>query len=188
MKILGISGSIRSLKTITAISNVLDAIKDNDDSIETELISLGDFNMAFSDGRDYRDYDGDTNTVISKVMSADAFIIATPVYQSSIPGVLKNLFDLLPKDAFIDKVVGIVTTAGSDKHFLMAESHLIPILNYMKAIVIPKYVFINEAQFLGNKIMDDDIHFRIKRLADDTVDIMQLAAELKKRREDKFDF
>lgn len=188
MKILGISGSVRSLKTITAIKNVLQAIKERDDSIETEVISLGDYKMVFSDGRDYRDYDGDTNTVISKVMEADTFIIGTPVYQSSIPGILKNLFDLLPKDAFIDKVVGIITTAGSDKHFLMAESHLIPILNYMKAIVIPKYVFINEAQFLGDKIIDDDIELRIRRLADDTVDIMQLADELKKRREDQFDF
>lgn len=188
MKILGISGSIRSLKTTTAVSNILDAIKEKDDSIETELISLGDYNLVFSDGRDYRDYEGDTSTVISKIMSADAYIIGTPVYQSSIPGALKNLFDLLPKDAFIDKVVGVVTTAGSDKHFLMAESQLIPILNYMKAIVIPKYVFISEAQFLGDQIVDDDIHFRIKRLADDTIDIMQLATELKKRREDQFDF
>ena len=96
MKILGISGSIKSQKTITAVNTVLQAIKNKDESIETELISLGDYDIAYSDGRDYRDYEGDTNTVISKVMEADAFIIGTPVYQSSIPGVLTNLIDLLP--------------------------------------------------------------------------------------------
>lgn len=66
MKILGISGSIKSQKTITAVEVVLQAIKNKDESVETELISLGDFDVAYSDGRDYRDYDGDTNIVIQK--------------------------------------------------------------------------------------------------------------------------
>ena len=188
MKILGISGSIKSQKTITAVEVVLQAIKNKDESVETELISLGDFDVAYSDGRDYRDYDGDTNIVISKMMAADAFIIGTPVYQSSIPGVLKNLFDLLPKDAFMDKVVGIITTAGSDKHFLMVESQLKPILNYMKAIIIPKHVFINEALFINGKIVSDDIEFRVKQLADDTVNITKVVHEMRRKREEEFDF
>jgi FMN reductase len=188
MNILGISGSIKSQKTIIAVETVLQAIKNKDESIQTELISLGDFDIAYSDGRDYRDYEGDTSVVISKIMAADAFIIGTPVYQSSIPGVLKNLFDLLPKDAFIDKVVGIVTTAGSDKHFLMVESQLKPILNYMKAIIVPKYVFINEALFIDNKIVSDDIEFRVKQLADDAVNVTEVVQELKKKREEEFDF
>lgn len=188
MKVLGISGSIKGQKTITAVETILQAIKNKNELIETELISLGNYNIEYSDGRDYRDYEGDTNSVISKVMSADAFIIGTPVYQSSIPGVLKNLFDLLPKDAFTDKVVGIVTTAGSDKHFLMVESQLKPILNYMKAIIVPKYVFINEALFVNNKIESDDIEFRVRQLADDTVNVAEVVQELKKRREHEFDF
>lgn len=188
MKILGISGSMKSQKTIAAINAVLQAIKESDADIETELISLGDYDIVYSDGRDYRDYDGDTDVVISKVMAADAFVIGTPVYQSSIPGVLKNLFDLLPKDAFNDKVVGIVTTAGSDKHFLMVESQLKPILNYMKAIIVPRYVFINEALFLDDRIVSDDIEFRIRQLADDTVNVTQVVQELKKRRNKAFDF
>ena len=182
MKILGISGSIKSNKTMNAVKDVLQAIKNINQSVETEFINLGDYDIIFSDGRDYRDYEGDTNTVISKVMKADAFIIGTPVYQSSIPGVLKNLFDLLPKDAFIEKVVGIVTTAGSDKHFLMVESHLKPILSYMKAIVIPKYVFINEQCFIDEQIVSDDIEFRIQYLADETIRVIEMVKELKVRR------
>lgn len=188
MKILGISGSLKSQKTITAVESVLQAIKNKDKSVETELISLGDYDIAYSDGRDYRDYEGDTNRVISKVMVADAFIIGTPVYQSSIPGILKNLFDLLPKDAFMDKVVGIVTTAGSDKHFLMVESQLKPILNYMKAIIVPKHVFINEALFINGEIVSDDIEFRVRQLADDTVNITEVVHEMRIKREEEFDF
>ncbi len=79
-------------------------------------------------------------------------------------------------------------TAGSDKHFLMVESQLKPILNYMKAIIVPKYVFINEAFFLNDKIVSDDIEFRVKQLADDTVDVTEVVQELKKKREEEFDF
>jgi FMN reductase len=42
------------------------------------------------------DYTGDTRVVLEKIMEADAYIIGTPVFQASIPGTLKNLFDLLP--------------------------------------------------------------------------------------------
>ena len=67
MKILGISGSIKGQKTISAVEIVLRSIKNKNDSIDIELISLGDYDLVYSDGRDYRDYEGDTNVVISKL-------------------------------------------------------------------------------------------------------------------------
>ena len=58
--------------------------------------------------------------------------IGFPIFQASIPGSLKNVFDLLPVNAFHDKVIGLVATAGSSKHYLIPEMHLKPILSYMK--------------------------------------------------------
>ena len=55
--------------------------------------------MAFSDGRDFRDYEGDTKRVAEVIMAADALIIGTPVFHASIPATLKNVFDLLPQNA-----------------------------------------------------------------------------------------
>ena len=62
----------------------------------------------------------------------------------SIPATLKNVFDLLPTNAFRDKVVGMVATAGSAKHFLIPAQQLTPILTYMKAQVVQPYVFVEE--------------------------------------------
>src|SRR5690554_6006778 len=98
MKILGIPGSIAGTKTLNAVSSVLEYIKDGDDKAEVELVNLSDFALVFADGRDYRDYGGDTQVVIDKIIAADGFIIGAPTYQASIPGVLKNIFDLLPVD------------------------------------------------------------------------------------------
>jgi FMN reductase len=61
-------------------------------------------------------------------MDADAIIIGTPIFQASIPAALKNVFDLLPTSAFLDKVVGVIATAGSSKHYLIPAQHLLPIL------------------------------------------------------------
>lgn len=169
MKVLGISGSIVGSKTRIAVENILNRINEQYEDIEIELIDLKQYNLVFSDGRDYRDYTGDTKLVLEKIMEADGYIIGTPTFQASIPGTLKNLFDLLPMDAFREKVVGLVSTAGSAKHYLVAEQQLKPILNYMQAMVIPKYVFIEEKHYHKQAIIDDEIVFRLNRLADDVV-------------------
>lgn len=102
--------------------------------------------------------------VIKKILKADAIIIGTPTFQASIPATLKNIFDLLPANAFRNKVVGIVVTAGTSKHFLMAEQQLKPILSYMKAHIIQQYVFITEKSFHGKQIIDDEITYRLNEL------------------------
>ncbi len=137
MKVVGISGSVVGSKTRIAVQYVLNRINDQYQDMETELIDLSAYELVFSDGRDYRDYEGDTKVVLEKIMAADAFIIGTPIFQASIPGPLKNLFDLLPNNAFRSKVAGIVATAGSAMHYLVPEHQLKPILSYMKAVIIP---------------------------------------------------
>ena len=72
MRIVGISGSIVGSKTRTAVKQVLDSIKDKNAEIEVELIDLADYQIQFSDGRDFRDYQDDTKNVIEKIMSAEA--------------------------------------------------------------------------------------------------------------------
>ena len=69
MKIVGIPGSIAGTKTLNAVATVLDTIKET--GIETELLNLSEYSLVFADGRDYRDYDGDTQIVIDKIMAAE---------------------------------------------------------------------------------------------------------------------
>lgn len=188
MKIIGISGSIVGSRTRVAVMYTLSKIKEKLPDVEVELVDLAAFQIEFSDGRDFRDYNGDTRTLIEKIMTADAYIIGSPTYQSSIPGVLKNVFDLLPVDSFKDKVIGIVSTAGSEKHYLVAEYQLKPILQYMKAVVVQKYVFVEEKHFHNGEIVADDIAYRLDRLAQDTLDTMQATELLLKAKDDAYDF
>jgi len=188
MKIVGLSGSIVGSKTRTAMNDTLESVKKHFPDTEVTLLDLAEYSLPFSDGRNYMEYEGDAAYVTRTIMEADALIIGTPVFQASIPATLKNIFDLLPVNAFRDKTVSIVVTAGSSKHYLVAEQQLKPILAYMKAQIVQTYVFIEEKDFQRKEIVNDDVRFRIDRLAEDTVMLTEAYAKIREEREAKYDF
>lgn len=187
MKIVVLNGSIVGSNTKSAMETVYKKLK-GEEGLEVSFLNLADYDLQFSDGRNYVDYEGDTKFVTENIMQADGIIIGTPVFQASIPGSLKNLFDLLPVDAFRDKVVSIVLTAGSSKHYLVAEQQLKPILSYMKATILPTYVFIREEDILRQKIINDDLLFRIDCLIEDTLILLETVKEIQAKRDALYDF
>ncbi|WP_251549208.1 NADPH-dependent FMN reductase [Neobacillus muris] len=188
MKIVGLSGSIVGSKTRTAMNYVSKEIAEKYPEAEFTLIDLADYSLQFSDGRNYMEYEGDTGFVTKTIMEADAIVIGTPIFQASIPATLKNIFDLLPVNAFRDKVISMLVTAGSSKHFLVAEQQLKPILSYMKGQIVQTYVFIEEKDFYKKEIVNDDVFFRIDRLVEDTVLLTETYTKLREEKEAAYDF
>lgn len=175
MKIIGLSGSIIGEKTPKSVEEVLAAINNIDKKLDTELIDLRNYNVEFVRGVPFTSYNQDTQNVVNKLNEADIIIIGTPIYQSSIPGVLKNLFDHLAPDCFKGKVVGVVTNGGSEKHFLVTEYQLKPILSYFKAILPFNNVFLHTSCFgTGNKIVNEEELKRIHALAQEVIDLKRI--------------
>lgn len=173
MNVLVLAGSNVGSKTATALDYVTNYFKEHHSTHNIEMIDLKDKKLNLADGRHYEDWSGDTKEVVSKMLGADVIIIGFPVFQASIPAVLKNLFDLLPIDGLRGKTVSIVSTAGSNRHFLVAEMMLKPILNYMKAHVLSTYVFITPESYEGKRLTDVNILHRLDRLADETIQIAE---------------
>ncbi|MFD2130256.1 NADPH-dependent FMN reductase [Pseudogracilibacillus auburnensis] len=188
MKIVALSGSIVGSKTKTAMEKVMEMVEQKYPTHDVHLLDLAQYSLEFSDGRNYFEYKGDTKYLTETIMTADALIIGTPIFQASIPGTLKNIFDLLPVDALRDKVASIVVTAGTSRHYLMVEQQLKPILAYMKAHVVPSYVFIEEQDFLRQEIINDDIVFRMERLVEDTVLTVEAFEEIRAKKDAEYDF
>src|SRR5690625_241457 len=147
MKIVALAGSIVGSNTKIAMKKTVEIFLENYPQHEIELLDLANYTLQFSDGRNYFDYEGDTKYVAETIMEADAIIIGTPTFQASIPGTLKNIFDLLPVNAFRDKVVSTIVTAGTAKHYLMVEQKLKPILEYMKAYIVTTNVLMEIKEF-----------------------------------------
>ncbi|MFZ4452762.1 NADPH-dependent FMN reductase [Salibacterium aidingense] len=170
MKILGISGTIIGSKTCAVLQSVMAKIKDQYPEAEVEILDLKDYNLPFCDGRDPSAYSGDTRIVIDKITEADCYIIATPIFQASIPGTLKNLFDLLPVDAMKHKVVSFIATSGTYQHYLVVENQLKPILSYFKSYTTPSFVYIHRDHFdTNNNIIDEEILNRLQRFIKETL-------------------
>ncbi|MCG3086591.1 NADPH-dependent FMN reductase [Sporosarcina cyprini] len=188
MKIVVLAGSIVGSKTRTAAVTTVEMLQNKYPQHEVTLLDLADYTVEFSDGRNYFEYDGDTKLVAETVMGADAIILGTPTFQASIPATLKNIFDLLPVNAFRDKVVSMIVTAGTSKHYLMVEQQLKPILAYMKAHIVPTYVFIEEKDFLRKEIVNDDVLFRLERLVEDTVWTVEAFEGIRMKQDEEYDF
>lgn len=170
MKLLGISGTISGIRTRLVVEEILQSAKKQFPELEIELLDLQKYNVQFCDGRDPSTYTGDTKTVIDMVASADLFIIGTPIYQASMTGALKNLFDLVPVSAFYGKVIGFAATGGTYQHYLVIENQLKPIAGFFRSYVAPNYVYVHNDHFnSSNEIIDPDVKKRIEALAHQVV-------------------
>lgn len=174
MKLLGISGTITGSKTRVLVQQVLEEIKRNHPGVEVEFLDMKDYDVQFCDGRDPAAYTGDTKKVIDMVSSSDFYIMGTPIFQGSITGVLKNLFDLIPPQVFRNKVMGFVATGGTYQHYLVIENQLKPIAGYFRAFVTPGYVYAHNDHFnKQNELADPEVVERVKQLADEVVHMQQ---------------
>src|SRR6476659_5630629 len=70
---------------------------------------------------------------VAAVATADAIIVATPVYQAAYSGLLKVFLDLLPQFAFRGKAVLPIVTGGSPAHVLAVDYALRPMLSALGA-------------------------------------------------------
>jgi chromate reductase len=145
MKIIAISGALRKASTNTGLLRALKEMAPP--SVELEITTLHGIPL----------YDGDVEETMGKpqvvkdldarIRGADGVIFATPEYNFSIPGVLKNATDWLSRgSAFLKwKRTGILGAGGGI--FLgtgRSQYHFRQNLQALQAIVMPKpEIFVN---------------------------------------------
>ena len=188
MKILVLSASNIGKRTGVATAVIEETMKEQYPDHEVRYINLQEKDMMFSDGRNYLDYKGDTKEVTQAIMASDVVFIGSPIFQASIPASLKNVFDLLPQNALEFKTVAMLITAGSEKHFLIPETQLKPILGYMKANIVPNYVFLLDTDIINGEIVNHDVEFRISTLVEDTMVLAETYKEVWRKQEESYGF
>lgn len=172
IKVVGVAGELTGWKVTIALHAVLEAMKKMNPNITTELIEMKEYDVEFVTGQPLSYYNNDTWEVVSTISSADILIFGTPIYQASITGALKNLFDHFPVDAFNRKVTGMVTVGGVEKHFLVSEYQLKPILSYLKGLVPRRNVFVHSDSFSEiNEIIDESVKPRINLMAEEMLNL-----------------
>lgn len=98
------------------------------------------------------------------VEAADAVIAVSPIFTASYSGLFKSFFDVLDKDALVDKPVLIAATAGTARHSLALEHALRPLFGYLRAVVMPTAVFAATDDW-GTESAEGALRARIDRAA-----------------------
>lgn len=126
MRLLGISGSPREGATAYVVRNALEWAESSGD-VETEFISLKGKKISFCLHCDYcvRTKEGcvqkdDVADLYPSLEAADAWLLATPVYQGSVSGQLKAVLDrcraLVARNPDVLKnKVGAAVAVGGDR-------------------------------------------------------------------------
>jgi NAD(P)H-dependent FMN reductase len=117
--IVGILGSVtppgRSLK---ALEFAMRTALRHEPTLEARTFNLADFKISFADGRPPEQFGDDTAAIVREIASAEAVILASPVYRGSVSGVLKNLLDNVPVEALRSKPCGIIAIGATNHHYL----------------------------------------------------------------------
>jgi len=113
----------------------------------------------------------------AKIRAADAILIATPEYNYSIPGVLKNAIDWASRpyvdNSFRDKPVGIMSASGGMLGGARAQYHLrqtFVFLN-MHPLNTPEVIvtFADEKIDENGRVIDEEMREKIRELVEGLV-------------------
>ena len=144
--ILGISGSLRASSFNSALLRAAFECVGSD--ADVKIAEIGDL-PHYNSELDRDDKPASVSRVIEQVQAASALLIATPEYNYSIPGVLKNAIDWVSRPAYqsplAHKPTGILGASMSPVGSARAQSHLRQVLSGTVTPVFPYPDFLTGA-------------------------------------------
>ena len=144
--------------------------------VTVETLHLGDHRISFADGRPLTDYDDDTQAVVERVIAADMYLIATPVFRASFTGALKNLLDHVPVEGLHGKACGLIGMGATDHHYLSVDAQLRPVLAWFGAHVAPGMVYLQSRHFQDGRLADEQAIADLQSLARSVVALHRAVA------------
>ena len=141
------------------------------DSADADTLDLRAYPMEQFDGRAYGDYDDVTTEAVSRMLDANAYVIASPVYFGGMPGALKNLLDHLPYEQFAerDRAAGLVLTGRDRRHQHVLDRQLRSTLVYLGVDVATTSVFATEDDFADFSLANDAVDPYIEAVVEETL-------------------
>jgi chromate reductase len=148
LKILAISGSLRRASFNTMVLHACQKLAPDDVSIEI-FDRLGEIPLYNEDLR-AEGFPPAAADLRARIAAADAILIATPEYNHSLPGALKNAIDWAsrpPEIPLAKKSFAILGASMGAMGTIRAQYHLRDILIFFDGTVVNKpEVFIGQAQ------------------------------------------
>ena len=146
MKIVGISGSLRKGSYNTALLRAAQELAPDDMRIEMEAIAQIPLYNADSAADGFPPI---VNHLVERIRQADGLLIATPEYNYSIPGGLKNAIDWVSRaedQPFNGKAIALMGASMGLLESVRAQYHLRQVFVFLNAMVLNRpEVFVGAA-------------------------------------------
>ncbi len=146
MKIVGMSGSLRAGSYNTGLVRAARELAPQD--VEIELADIADIPVFNADAQQ-QGFPVAVERLVDQLRGADAVLIATPEYNYSIPGGLKNAIDWVSRtddQPFAGKAVAIMGASMGNLGTARSQYHLRQVMVFLDARVMSRpEVFVGAA-------------------------------------------
>ncbi len=155
-----------------------------------ELIELRGEAVAYADLRDYAlpmcnagdCYEHpDVQRLAGLIREARGVLLATPVYNYAASASAKNLIELTGS-AWTNQLVGFLCAAGGRSSYMAVMALANSLMLDFRSIVLPRFVFTDEADFNGDAFADENIDNRLGDLAQTLVTLGTAIGAAKERK------
>lgn len=138
------------------------ALHDRHVRAEVRVVEVRDLAHDVVDATLGGDRSAALDDALRAVESADGLIAVSPVFNASIAGLFKSFVDLLAPRGLGGIPTALGVTGGSDRHSLVLDHALRPVLSTLHAAVVPTGVHACSAD-LGDGPRSASLHVRIDR-------------------------
>lgn len=174
--ILGICGSLRRDSRNRALLRA--AARVLPDQTRLEVAEIGDLPLYDWDVEQEVGFPGPVARFRGALAGADAILVATPEYNNSVPGVLKNAIDWASRGGLAsplnDKPAAIMGAAGR-LGSVRAQMHLRTVLlhNNLKVVQKPEVLVSGSEPFVDGELTNERHVDQIRRLLENLVVIIE---------------
>ncbi|POM14378.1 FMN reductase (NADPH) [Burkholderia cepacia] len=169
INVVAISGGLQRPSRTLALTDAIVAALGAALPIDTRLIELGEIGSRLAGALTRAQVPADLDAQIRAIETADALVVASPVYRASYTGLFKHLFDLVHHEALVDVPVLLAATGGSERHALVIDHQLRPLFSFFQARTLPIGVYASESDFDQYQIASPALRARIALAVDRAV-------------------
>ncbi|MDN7441428.1 FMN reductase [Burkholderia cepacia] len=169
INVVAISGGLQRPSRTLALTDAIVAALGAALPIDTRLIELGEIGSRLAGALTRAQVPADLDAQIRAIETADALVVASPVYRASYTGLFKHLFDLVHHEALVDVPVLLAATGGSERHALVIDHQLRPLFSFFQARTLPIGVYASESDFDQYQIASPALRARITLAVDRAV-------------------
>ena len=108
---------------------------------EVRTVELRDHAHAVADAMLTGFPSGALREVVDDVAAADGLILVSPTFTASYSGLFKSFVDILDPDSLQGTPVLLGATAGTERHSLMIDHAMRPLMAYLRAMPAPTGVY-----------------------------------------------